>query len=160
MGGEALIDFFVNPNQPEESRVLYLTNLDVLQLEKWNEGTQKEMGTRLGKKLVNPGSKSAQVAAYTVDWNRTQGSDIYDVVNVPDNDCLRHQTYDNIQFFELDLQDDDGRFQERYLRNTPVQIVPHRRDTEAGVTESFTLLFTHLYSFTFSFSLSQQMLRK
>ena len=35
LGGEALIDFFVNPNEPEESRVLYLTNHDVLQMTNW-----------------------------------------------------------------------------------------------------------------------------
>lgn len=35
MGGEALIDFFVNPSEPEESRVLYLMNFEVNKMEQW-----------------------------------------------------------------------------------------------------------------------------
>ena len=46
------------------------------------------------------------------------------------------------------------------MRNTPVFVIPHRRVKETGFTESFTILFQHLSSFTFSMSLSQEILRK
>ena len=37
---------------------------------------------------------------------------------------------------------------------------PGERNKENGLTESFTLLFQHLYSFTFAMSESQAILRK
>jgi len=67
---------------------------------------------------------------------------------------------DDAQVFPIELKDDDSIFQDRYMRNTPALIEPGRRNLETGHTESFTLLFQHLYSFTFSMSLSQEILRK
>jgi len=63
-------------------------------------------------------------------------------------------TMGKAQIFPLEMKDDDSVFTERYLRNTPAEIVPHSRNTETGFTESFTIMFKHLYSFTFSLSLS------
>jgi hypothetical protein len=64
------------------------------------------------------------------------------------------------QVFPIELKDEDSIFQDRYMRNTPAFIEPGRRNLETGCTESFTLLFQHLYSFTFTMSLSQEILRK
>ena len=61
--------------------------------------------------------------------------------------------------YPLELKDDDGIFQQRYLRNTPIIIEPGRRNTAEGLCDSFTILFQHIYAFTFSMSESQEVLR-
>ena len=44
-----------------------------------------------------------------------------------------------------------------YKRNTPVFVESGRLDTQKGYVESFTLLFQHFASFTFSMAMSQKL---
>jgi hypothetical protein len=63
---------------------------------------------------------------------------------------------------EIDRDFTDGvtRWRNRYLRDCPVHIRPNRRNTDSGVTESFTLLAENEFAFTFSFCQSLEEMRK
>lgn len=50
----------------------------------------------------------------------------------------------------MTCDDKENIFAQRYLRMNPVMIQPHG-SREAGITMAFTILFKHVYSFTFCY---------
>ena len=88
------------------------------------EGIQEDNGTFLAKAPSEADLKDERTRKEYASWQPSVGQHGSKSINYP-----------------LYLRDDDCKFQQRYVRNTPILIEPGRRDTETGLLESFTILF-------------------
>ena len=136
------------PSAFEEATVMTLRiNLDLL-LEEGNQAEEEVIQDLISIVNCDAGADTTAAAGAAGTGEKKIGKEIKPIPHMYP--------------LEIDKDFTDGvtRWRNRYLRDCPVHIRPNRRNTESGVTESFTLLAENEFAFTFSFCQSLEEMRK